>query len=97
MKRDHTIIKQALIEASYDAISHLESVLKEKILNGDIEDLSPDKFMNAVKAKKQAQMDAFEMLSNIERAQSEIDSLSKKKSAKEKTINNHRGGFPESM
>ena len=40
-------------------------------------------------------MDAFEMLSNIERAQSEIDSLNKTKSKKEEKINESRSGFAE--
>lgn len=95
MVERHKKIKIKLIEASYKSIDHLQSVLEEPILMGDPEDLSPDKFMNAVRAKKQAQMDAFEMLENIEAAQMSIDSLDKEISKKQLKINEASKGFAE--
>ena len=91
----HKEIRIKLINASYEAINHLESILRSPILEGDPEDLSPDKFMNAVKAKKQAQLDAFEMLQNIETAQAAIDALDKEVSKKQEKINKASGGFAE--
>ena len=92
---NHTEIRLRIIAATYTAISHLEGVLSAPILEGQADDLSPDKFMNAVKAKKQAQTDAFDMLLNIERAQNEIDSQSKEISKKQQRVNKSSKGFAE--
>ena len=94
---DHIKIRQRIIEASYVSITHLQGILEEPILRSDYEsdDLGPEKFLTAVKAKKQAQMDAFEMLSNIEAAQAYIDSLTVTASKKQKKVNKSSGGFAE--
>ena len=92
---DHTEIRLRIIAATYTAINHLEEVLSAPILEGEVDDLSPDKFMNAVKAKKQAQMDAFEMLMNVERAQAAIDAQNKEVSKKQQRVNDSSRGFAE--
>ena len=96
-KYNHTDIRENIIAASYHAIKHLQEILKEPILKEDFEndDLGPEKFLTALKAKKQAQLDAFEMLDNIERAQSAIDALNKVTSKKQNKVNESSKGFAE--
>ena len=95
--KNHVEIKKRLIEASYAAIDHLEEVLKAPILQEDYEgdELGPEKYLSALKAKKQCQLDAFEMLRNIEAAQSEIDLLNKAVSKKQDKVNESAKGFAE--
>ena len=94
---DHVKIRERIIDASYKAIKHLQDILEEPILKEDFADdeLGPEKFLSAVKAKKQAQLDAFEMLSNIEREQAYIQSLTKAVSKKQAKVNESSKGFAE--
>ena len=94
---DHIKIRQNIINASYKAIQHLMEILEEPILKEDFadDDLGPEKFLSAVKAKKQAQIDAFEMLTNIEVAQSYIASLTEAVSEKQGKVNDASKGFAE--
>lgn len=94
---NHTDIRLEIIKASYEAIKHLQGILSEPILRQDYEDddLGPEKFLAAVRAKKQAQIDAFEMLANIESAQSQIDALNKVTSKKQNKVNESSKGFAE--
>lgn len=96
MENNHTSIRKKLIEASYDAITHLQGILSEPILQAESGDeLGPEKFLNALKAKKQAQTDAFEMLARIEFEQSAIDSLNATVTPAQQKVNDSRGGFAE--
>ena len=94
---NHIEIRKKIITASYEAINHLEGILKEPILKTDFDadDLGPEKFLNALKAKKQAQIDAFEMLANIEGAQALISSLTEEVSEKQNKVNENSKGFAE--
>ena len=94
---DHIKIRQNIIEASYKSIQHLLDILAEPILRSDYEsdDLGPEKFLTAVKAKKQAQLDAFEMLANIETAQAYVESLTTTASKKQEKVNKNAKGFAE--
>lgn len=96
-KHDHIAIRERIIEASYKAIAHLQGILEEPLLRSDFEgdELGPEKFLNALKSKKQAQTDAFEMLAKIEEAQNFIASLTKEASEKEKKVQESSKGFAE--
>lgn len=97
-ERDHIAIRERIIEASYTAIAHLQGILEEPLLRADFDvdgDLGPEKFLNALKSKKQAQTDAFEMLAKIEEAQNFIASLTKEASEKEKKVQESSKGFAE--
>lgn len=93
---NHQEIRSNLISASYKAIEHLQGILSEPILKVDGDDeLGPEKFLSALKAKKQAQTDAFEMLIRIEDEQRLIDAENKAVSNKQDAINKSNSGFAE--
>lgn len=99
--RDHVGIRKGLIEASYSAIEHLQSILSEPILTTKEieggEDIGPEKFLNALKAKKQAQTDAFEMLKRIEDEQKYLDSLNITVSERQEEVKESNKGIAETQ
>jgi len=73
MEKTNTEIKEEIIAAGYEAISHLIEVAKEKIVKKGGKDdtevdsmLAADRLKTAAQAKKMAIFDAFEILSRIE-------------------------------